>query len=609
MAFLPYPRKIGYYTEGTAVDSGDRWVMGNHVRFYEGFPQKYGGWEKSVPTSFLGKCRGMWQWVTLTGEKMIAIGTNLKLYLYSGGMYYDITPFRAGTTLGDPALTDPFTTTMGDTIVEVEHVGHNVEVGDFIHFDNATTVGGIDPNGEWRVLEVIDSDHYTFDSGQVASSSATGGGTVDWDYEIHIGPENTEPALGWGSGTWGDDTWGTPRASSTFTESARTWTLRNWGEDLICNPRGGGIYIWDASSGTSTRATVIAAAPETALGIEISTEDRYLIAYGAHDGADPDFMLVRWCSQNDYNDWTPTTTNTAGDFRLSDGNQIMCAISARGQIVISTDTTIYAMVPDQQFVFGFDAKGGNGVISPNGMTQIDGLVFMIVTNNFYVYDGTIKVLPCDVRNYVFRNINRGQAFKIYVQMNTEFNEFTILYPSSDSMENNRYVAYDYVQPDPITGEVGHWHFGELNRTAMLDHGAATQKPVMTGSDEDDGGDQEEQYLYTHETGVDADGEPMDTLLLSGALRTDDRNRFVFIKKFVPNFKTLVGTTQLTLTAQKWQQSSVVITKGPYDIVSSTTFIGTKLRGGQFTVQYSNSQIGSNFWIGTPDIQIIDSGAF
>lgn len=586
---MPYAKlqfQPGIYTENTDVDSANRYVFGNHTRFYKGFPKKVGGSVKTSMNTFLGMCRGMDAWVTLEDRKYIGLGTNLKLYIDEGGSFYDITPIEDDGTLGN----DPISTTIGSPIVTITDVAHGRSAGDYVSFSGATAVGGITVSGEYTVTQVLTANTYTITASINATSTATGGGAaVAYEYQIPIGPANTLVLGGWGAGPWGGSTWGTPRTTSTLFNFARTWVVSNYGEDLIASPRDGAIYLWTASTGTSVRAQLIATAPSTNKFVVVSPEDRYIIAMGAHDGSDSDPMLIRWSSQNDYNDWTPTTTNTAGDKRLSEGNLVITGVSSRGQIIISTDTTIYAMFPDSEFVFGFKTLGIGGCISPNGMVEYNGVVYWIGSNNFYMYDGTIQVMTCDVRQYVFDSLNALQSYKVFAWVNSTWNEIWYFYQDTSGTECNRYVAHN------LDGSI--WHIGTWDRTAGLDKGVVTSTPIATGSN---------GYVYAQESGVDDDGLPLTTSYTTGSPQNHDR--FTYIKKMLPNFKTLTGNIEAVFETKLYMQDDSPVTSAAYPINSGTNYICPRVRGDEFNITFTSDEIGGDFFAGTMEVELMPVGA-
>lgn len=578
----------GLYTEATDRGAKGRWKDGNRVRFREGLPEKIGGWVKAEGGQFLGKCRGLLDWVTLAGAKLLGVGTTEKLYIWQGGAFFDITPYRAATDEyggAESELSDPFTTVeSGSPEVKVTHTAHGATVNSRVHFTcSSATFDGVTIDGEYTITEVIDADNYKIEASTNATDgSKTGGGTVDFAYEINVGGELSAPGLGWGAGAWGEGTWGTARSGSTFILHARTWALDKWGEDLLANPNGGGLYVWDASVGTGTRASLIANAPTTMEFMLVSALDRHAIAFGAHDGSNHDPLLIRWCDQEDYTDWTPGDTDTAGDFRLDSGTRIVTAVRTGAQILVLTDQAAYRMwYAGPPYIFSVLPIGDKaGAVGPLAAVDYGGVVYWMGESDFWLYDGGLRIIPCDVRNHVFEDINNSQRGLVVCGVNSLFQEITWYYPSEDSSENDRYVT--------LCVRDGTWSFGEMERTAWRDKGPVFSRPVAAGPD---------GYLYVHETGVDADGEALDAYVESYDMDIDDGSVLMLVRRLVPDFKRLAGAVKVTLTGKKYPHSGTSITKGPYTVTSATKFIGLKLRARQVSLKIACDGVGDDFRMG------------
>lgn len=567
-----------------------RWKSCDKVRFFNGLPEKLGGWVKASINQFLGICRGTWDWQSLSFVKYIGAGTHLKLYVYQGGSFYDITPIRASGTLAN----NPFTTTVGLFTVSVHHVAHGEMAGDYVHFSGAAAVGGVTINGEYAITSVTGADDYVITHSIAASSGATGGGAaVAYQYEIHIGPVDSIFGFGWGAGTWNTGTWGTARTVSTFLQVARTWKMENWGEDLIANYRGGGIYLWDSSVGTGTRATAIAGTPSTAKGIFVSAENRILVAYGAHDGSIDDPMLVRWSDSEDYSNFVADViNNTAGSKRLDQGSELMCHAKTRSGTVIQSDTFAWLMTFDgPPDIFGWLQLGSNGnLVGPNAMVEADGVVFWMGAQNFYLFDGAIRILPCEVHNHVFESINMVQKHKVWAGANQFFTEIWWLYPSANSTECDSYVLYNRLE--------GTWSIGTLGRTAFVGNSKVLQNAYAFGSD---------HYLYDHESGVDADGTGMSWNLESGDTEISGGDEIMRVRKLVPDFKVLSGTVSVTLKGRKYPQRTQQFSKGPFSVSSSTAYINPKIRARQVSLLLSSNEVGGDFRCGTFRLELRASG--
>lgn len=592
MALTDLKMRIGLFADDTPRDVGKLgyWKDADKVRFYDGMPMKIGGWTRGAddPT-FVGVARGVCDWRTYRSEVFISFGTHLKLYVWSGGTYYDITPLR---TSGQ--LTNPFSTTDTLATVSVAHTSHGLLEGDYVHFSNASAVGGITIDGEYTVTSVTDSNTYVITHTSAATSTAgPGGGTVDYEYEIHVGTEDSIAGLGWGAGDYGSSTWGTPRSVTDFLAMARTWTIEQWGEDVICNPRQGGIYVWDSSVGVSTRAAVIANAPSEAKSILVSPEDRHLIALGAHDGSTSNAMLVRWCSQEDYTDWTPTVTNTAGSKQLDMGNEIIVGAKVRGEHLIFTDTSMYSMTfvgpPD---TFAFRTLGDNGgLVGPLAVHVFEGVGYWMGDRDFFLYDGVTKVIPCTINSLVFDNFNRTQRAKVWCGVNREFREVWWLYPSENSDACDRYAIYSIIDQS--------WSSGTLARSMLVGDSDVFSYAYGFGTD---------GYLYTHETGTDDYDQAITAYVESGDVEIDTSGeQFAHVRKLIPDVKDMAGTLDVTVKGRRYPQDTEQQTSGPHEVTSTTKFINPRVRCRQIAIRWESSAVGDTWKLGTMRVDLVPHG--
>lgn len=581
----------GLYTINTDRGAKGRYKNGNHVRFFQGLPQKIGGWERfSTLSTYAGKARAVIDWQSLAVEKLISIGTHLKLYVLSGGQLADITPIRESGTLG----ADPFETTNGSAVVNVSDTAHGLLAGDYVHYSGASAVGGITIDGEYTVTSVTNADKYTITHSAAATSDAVGGGaSVDYEYEIHVGSGDSTLGLGWGAGAWGGSTWGTARSVTNFLAMCRIWSFDNWGEDLIACPRGGSIYVWDTSAGlASNRATLITQAPSTAKAIFVSPENRHLVALGAHDGSNDDALLIRWCDSEDYTVWTEDPTVTAGQKRIDQGNEIYCGVKTRGETLIFTDSAIVAMkFEGPPYTFGFDYIGANGGLAgPNAVKEFNGTVYWMGNGNFFVYDGQVNPLPCEVLNHVFDDINWTQRAKVYAGANRRYSEVWWLYCTEDSTECDAYVLYNTVEKT--------WSFGTLARTVIVADSDTFEDPYAAGTD---------GYLYYHEQGTDANGSAMTAYVESGDIDIGEGEYEMQIKKLVPDFVTLDGSVSVTLNGKRYPQASSTRTTGPKTVTSSTEYINPRMRARQVSIRIESSAVGDDWRMGIMRVELVPHG--
>ena len=523
------------------MDKGG-WSDGNLVRFRKGLPEKIGGWEKTVTSSYEGTGRALTAWVALDATRYLGLGTTTKYYIQSGDNFNDITPIRKTST---NSIT--FAATNGSSTITVTDSSHGAVANDTVTISGAVSLGGLVTatvlNQEYQIATVTGVNTYTITAKDTSgatvtansSDSGNGGSGVDGVYQINVGLDTYVESTGWGAGLWGASTWGSATALSE-TNQLRLWSHDAFGEDLIINPRNGGIFYWDESSGLSNPAVNITAlaganlAPTKGIQTIVSDIDRHVIVLGADPivgsarSGSIDPLLIAFSDQESATEWEPTSTNTAGSLRLSSGSQIVGGLRSRQETLIWTDTSLYSMqFVGAPFTFGINLINENvGLISPNGVVNAPDSVYWMARDGFYSYSGSVSRLTCSVLNYVLDDFNQGQAFKVVAFTNREFNEVGWFYPSGSSSENDRYVVYNYLE--------GAWSIGELSRTAWLDDGIF-QKPRAAGKDSS------VNYVYTHENSDDADGLPMDNVFIeSGDIDIDDGEKFGFVKKIIPDVK-------------------------------------------------------------------------
>ena len=599
--------KPGINKEGTAYSNEGGWFDSNLVRFRKGLPEKIGGWAKSTLNSFQSTARGLHAWVALDGTKSLGVGTTWKYYILSGTSYYDITPIRST----DEDVTT-FSATNGSAVITATDTNHGAVVNDFVTISNAVSLGGAITatvlNTEHQITSVPTVSTYTFTASATAnaSDSGNGGGATDAAYQLNVGLDVYVPSSGWGAGTWGAGTFGSTTALS-FANQLRLWSHDNFGEDLIINPRGGGVFYWDESSGLTTRAVALSTLsganlpPTLALQVLVSDIDRHVICFGADPlnasgtartgSIDP--MLIAFSDQENAAVWKPLSTNTAGSFRLSSGSAIVGALRSKQEILVWTDIALYSMsFIGQPFTFGLNLiNEGVGLISPNGMINTPKGIFWMDKKGFYAYNGAIQEIPCTVQNYVFSDINETQSFQVFSFVNKAFDEVGWFYCSSSSQVINQYVVYNY--------EENLWTIGSLSRTAWLDEGVFDNpKAVLSSSDTG--------YVYNHETGNDNDGSPMTNVFIESSDFDIDPGGedFQFINRIIPDIK-FTGTGA---TGSNGQAVNIVLKRRNFPgedlttavtstCTSNTTKIDTRVRGRQAVLRIESDDDGVGFRVG------------
>ena len=608
--------KPGINRELTAYSAEGGWYECDKIRFRNGYPEKIGGWERISAASYLGVCRALFNWITLDGDILVSVGTNLKYYIERGGGYYDITPIRA-----TESLTDPFETTNGSSVVVVTDAAGGFEDGDFVTFSGATAVGGITLDGEYQ-LTLLTATTYAVTADTSATSDATGGGSVTAAYQINTGPAFSVPVTGWGAGAWGAGTWGFGSYSAANLEALRVWSQANFGEDLVFGPRGGGLYYWDATGGVSARGVLVSSlggasnVPTVQNYVLVSDTSRFVFCFGANElgGSTQDPLLVRWSDQEDITNWTPAATNQAGSIRFSHGSEIITAIQSRQEVLVWTDAALYSMqyVGAGSGVWSSQLMGHNvSIASQNAVAYASGVSFWMGLGKFYMYDGRVQPLPCAVKRYVFDDFNEEQYGQVHAGTNEQYNEVWWFYCSAGSTEIDRYVVYNYVQ--------NIWYYGTMGRTAWLDSDLKSNPLAATYSNN----------LVYHEYGVDnketATTQAISAYVASAQFDIDSGDRFSFIWRVLPDM-TFAGSTAespaATMTllplansgagynsplSEGGVNSAAVTRTAVLPVEQYTGQINTRVRGRQLAVKIESNALGVQWQLGTPRIDIRPDG--
>ena len=611
----------GLNREGTNYSNEGGWYDGDKIRFRSGFVERIGGWSKAASASFEGTCRSLHDFVTLSSDNLLFLGTQKKAYLEDSGTFSDITPIRRTATLGS----NPLNTSggAGSGLITVTDTGHGVTLGSYVTFSGATAFDGLTTsnlNKEHIVTVVVNPNSYKVNTGGSASSGSTAGGgsSVVAAYQLNVGLNTTILGSGWGAGTWGRFTWGSS-AGSLAGQTLRLWYADDFGEDLIMNVADGGIFHWDATNGASNRAVALGSltgasnVPTVARKILVSETDRHIICFGANPLGETvqDPLLIRWSSQESLTDWTPTATNTAGDLRLSQGSEIVTAVRTTRQILIWTDSTLHSLqFLGPPFTFGTAMLGDNvRIAGPNTALSVNDIVYWMGQENFYMYDGRILPIPCTVRQYVFDDLNRNQSFKFHVGSLASQNEIWWYYCSQSSEEIDSYVVYNYLEKT--------WVYGTLDRTAWNDRAAGQRSfPQATGTD---------SFLYNQEFGLDdgstSPASSIDAFVQSSDFDIGDGDQFMFINKVIPdlNFSLSTATApqvDFTMAARNYNGSAAGQGSDSGDVIRTSVVSGTdnytkqlfmRLRGRQMSLKVSSDTKGVKWRLGAPRLDMRPDG--
>jgi hypothetical protein len=466
-------------------------------------------------------------------------------------------------------------------------------------------------NAEFEITSITDSNNYVVTQTSNASGSTSGGGgTGNINYQISIGPDASVYGYGWGIGTWNTDRWNTPRSTSTVTLDGRNWSFDNFGEDLIATVHKGGTFRWDTSAGLSTRATIISQAPTTSRFNLVSMPDRHVFLFGTEttigDSTTRDDLFLRFSSQEDFTTWTPTATNTSGSFRIQDGSKIVAAVRSRNAVLVWTDNSLHALqFVGAPFTFSLVELGANcGAVGVHSAVDINGVAYWMSQNSFYLYDGTVKKLPCSVQDYVFEDFSIANYPETYAGINSEFNEITWFYPSAASTQIDRAVTYNYLEKS--------WHTSNLDRTSWSDYGVY-QQPYATKYFPNNtattptviGLTAGATTFYEHEVGFDDDGTAMTAFITSGDFDIQDGQQMLSISRGIPDFKDQVGDATIKLGLKSFpSETGTTISR---TVNTNTTKFDLRGRGRQANVDIRSTEVGANWRYGTLRLDIKPDG--
>jgi len=613
--------KPGVNKENTRYTNENGWYVSDKMRFRQGTPEKIGGWVRISGAIFQGVCRSLWNWITLGGLNLVGVGTNLKFYIEKGGVYNDITPIRASGTINN----NPFVATNGSAVITVTDTAHGGITGDFVTFSGAVGLGGNITatvlNAEYQIT-FVSVNSYTITATATANGSDVspgGGSSVVAAYQINVGPAVAVPLVGWGAGSWGSGVWGT---GGTSLSTIRLWSQSNFGEDLIFNPRGGGLYYWDAGTGVTSRGVLVSSlsgadpdVPEVVNFVYVSDTSRFVFCFGCDDYSSSVLnpMLIRWSDQESVLIWTPAATNQAGSIQLSHGSEIITAVQARQEIVVWTDSAIYSLqYQGPPVIWSSQLLGDNiSIYSPNAAVIASGVIYWMGVDKFYKYDGRVQTLRCDLKQYIFQDINTAQASQVFAGTNEGFNEVWWFYCSADSNEIDLYVTYNYLEDV--------WAYGTLGRTAWLDSGLRDFPLAATYS----------YNLVNHEQGADDNqtGTPaaINAIIASAEFDIDDGDHFGFVWRMLPDITfrgSNAASPQVTMTLIPMQNSgsgyndpislggnsTATVTRTSTSVIEQFTGqVYVRVRGRQMIIQVESNQLGCAWQLGSPRIDIKQDG--
>ncbi|CAB4169714.1 hypothetical protein UFOVP1302_77 [uncultured Caudovirales phage] len=408
--------------------------------------------------------------------------------------------------------------------------------------------------------------------------------------------------------------WGSASNTQVSGTRLRLWSNDNYGQDLIINPRDAAIYYWANSGGLGTRAVLLSSlvgaadVPAIARQIIVSDLDRKVIAFGCTDIVTgvQDRLLIRWSDTESPAVWTPTETNSAGGIRIPTGSEFMVAMETKQETLVWTDDSVHSLrYIGPPFEYSIARIGITSLVAPNATVAANDVVFWMGQNGFFQWDGRLGGLPCSVKDYVFNDINLNQAEKITAGSNMSYNEVWWFYPSADSNENDRYVAYNYNERV--------WFVGSIVRTAWIDR-SIEDYPRAAATD---------GYIYFHEIGQD-DGStnpysPIVAYIESAPVEIGQGEQFGFVWRMIPDLDFRNSSAQspvvdFILETQDFSGSNFSQTANNNTTLTATLPIAQftnqtyfRLRGRMLTLKVRSDGVGVAWRLGVPRIDIRPDG--
>lgn len=536
-----------------------------------------------------GAAAGDWEDIT----NPIAVGGIVLqgLYLITGIINANTYTINAATaalsTVNNGGVTAVFDSSLGSSTVTVTLPHHGLAVGSAYTVYVSTAVGGLTLLGDYIAVTVPTINTFTITASGVATSSDTqseNGGNSRIEYLLPSGLASAGSSSGgWGIGAWGFGPWGVG-ASGFIPEPLRQWSLDTFGQQLLASPSYGALYYWDPTLGTfENPAAVVSGSPAQQTGFFVAMPQRQVVSYGSTDPGtgQPDPMLIRWCDVEDYNDWTASSTNQAGSFRLSRGSKIVGGIQGPQYGLLWTDLSLWSMQYIQPpYIYGFnEIATGCGLDSMRAQCILGNNIFWRSSSSYFSYSGgNVQSMPCPVWDNIFKNFNDYQTDKSLLGANSNFDEFFDFYPSlTGDGEIDSYVKYN--NADQV------WDYGSLVRTCWTDQ-SVYGSPM---------GVNESGLIQQHEQGYNADGAPLISSATSGWFKVSDGTVFLFIDRMIPDF-ILTGGATITITIYMTDYpDDTPVVYGPYNVTSSTEYLIVRGRGRLAKMKISSTADLGTFW--------------
>lgn len=468
-----------------------------------------------------------------------------------------------------------------------------------------------------------------------------GGNIYYWNATIGLFPNtltsitNASPAVVTANTSFSDGT--AVRLQSTgnlptgLTIGTIYYVINSTGTTFNLSATYGGSAINTSSAGSGTHSISSSGIPLSSLGgasdapvvqnnILVSDTSRFVMVFGCNDygSTSIDPMLIRWSDQEDAANWTPAATNQAGSVRLSHGSKIVTVQQTRQEILVWTDASLYSLqYLGPPYVWGSQLLGDNtSIVGPNAVAVANGVSYWMGVDKFYKYDGRIQTMRCDLRRYIFNDINISQADQVFASTSEGFNEIWWFYCSANSTAIDKYVVYNYLEDI--------WYYGTMSRTAWVDSGLRPYPVAAYYNSSASAGN-----LINHESGLNDNTwgteSAIEAYILSSEFDIDDGHNFGFVWRMIPDL-TFNGSTATSPSVTMYlygltnsgsgynspaseggQNYAGVTRTATVPIEKFTGQIYTRVRGRQLAFKIYSNQLDTTWQLGAPRLDIRPDG--
>lgn len=548
MSNMPFQPPTGLIGDDTVFSAPGRWRNSSMIRFWQGTWEVKGGWERLSLENLGGVCRAVLGWTNSQDYQTVAFGLHNALKVWRDSLISDITPLYQHRPVA--LIADPFTTTNAIALVQVQLADHGLEIGDSVAFSGAAVFNGVDLNGTFAVVGVLNTFTFSINAPNAANASTTGGGpaVVMQDQAPWEGGQiDGTGGAGYGTGAYGVGEYGEPSTADYF---PLTWSLATYGGNLMANPRNQGIYFWEGDP--LVPAALIEAAPKQVTYMTVNPQ-RQVMAFGCNEEASGVFnpLCVRWSDIENYDDWTTAADNNAGEWILESGGRIVCARMIGDYALVWTTVSLFlgTFLGNPGQTWKFERVGANcGSISPGGpVVRGQNVMWLAPDVTFWTYSlgGAPSIVPSPISLMFKDNLAQGQNDKIVGGTISSFGEVVFFYADSrDGLEVSRSL---------VIGSEG-WSRDLLSRSAWVDAGPQPNPIGVSPTG----------WAYWHEKGRSADGGALSGFIESTDFYISEADGGLMVNGIWPDFKNQVGIFKLTIYGREHPQA-VERVYGPWSL--------------------------------------------